>query len=313
MRSKHDNPSDPCLVFAKQCDAFTNTNVDTSTLDTSCPRYHPAVLDGRVCLRCFRDDYEIEHWDSLSFAEKAYALEDASDRAQAMEAEASDDNKPNFLVGDLKRQALLWRSLGENEPALEASHPGTDGLSNNVDNTDLDQDANGKFPDIQGDNCQSTFVIPSVVTISTNMPTKSKTSTSIVAKAETVEELKTNGDERTKESQKNELQGRQRDAEHHRDKDREQSPPPPTPCTRICRYNADCYDGKVCIGCFRDTHDIAQWSSMSAAEKMFSLEDAADRCKNLSERGKGTDTCYEGGITEAALRDQATRWGAWKG
>ncbi|OEU21519.1 hypothetical protein FRACYDRAFT_235146 [Fragilariopsis cylindrus CCMP1102] len=56
-----------------------------------------------------------------------------------------------------------------------------------------------------------------------------------------------------------------------------QPPTPATPCTRICRYNINCYDGNVCIGCFRDTHDISHWSCFSSKEKQFSLEDAADR------------------------------------
>ena len=316
-RSNTNNPSDPCLVFANQCDAIMNTNIATSTFGASCPRYNPDLLGGRVCLGCFRDDFEIENWDRMSFAEKAYALEDASDRAQAMKVLEDDDEAGELLqaslsLDNLKQQALLWRSLTENESTLEAFHHDTDDLSKNVDIMGLNQDDNNKSPDIEGNNSHSTFAIPSVVALSTNMPTNSKASTS-VTKAETVEKVKTDSSGRTKGRQKDESLRQEKEFEHQLEPEKGQSPPPPTPCTRICRYNADCYDGKVCIGCFRDTHDIAQWSSMSPIEKMFSLEDAADRCKDLSERGKDTETCYEGGITEAALRDQATHWGNWKG
>ena len=312
LRSNPDVPPDPCLDFAKRCDKAVNTNVTTPTSEAGCPRYHPNILDGRVCIGCFRDDYEIEHWGRLSFAKRAYALEDASDRAQAMEAVEDNEEKDKLLeasipVEGLRRQALLWRALAEKESALEASDSDIDGLSRK-----LNHSTNGDSFDAKGINSDSTVRIPSVVAISTNTPTNSKSTN--VPKAEIVEELKTNSGRSTKQTQTNGLPTHQKEVEQTHLKGQQQSPPPPTPCTRICRYNADCYDGKVCIGCFRDTHDIAQWSSMSPVEKMFSLEDAADRCKDLSDRGKDTDSCcFEGGITEEALRDQATLWGAWKG
>jgi len=305
LRSNSDVPPDPCLDFAKQCDKAANIDVATPTSEAGCPRYHPSILDGRVCLGCFRDDYEIEHWGRMSFAERVYALEDASDRAQGMEVVEESETRDKLLeasisVEDLKRQAMLWRAFAEK-----------DGLSNFSDDRNLNHSMNNDFFDAQGRNSDSTVPIPSVVAISTNMPTNSKSTN--VPKAKIVEKLKTNSGRSTKETQNKGLPTHQKDVEQTRLKGQQQSRPPPTPCTRICRYNADCYDGKVCIGCFRDTHDIGQWSSMSPIEKMFSLEDAADRCKDLSDRGKDTDSCFEGGITEEALRDQATLWGAWKG
>ena len=125
-----------------------------------------------------------------------------------------------------------------------------------------------------------------------------------------------------------------------------QPPTPPTPCTRICRYNINCYDGNVCIGCFRDTHDISHWSCFSSKEKQYSLEDAADRCHDQqqqqdqgqdqqtelllsssssesesllsssssssesSESESGTHY-YEGSISENELRKQAKMWGQY--
>ena len=41
---------------------------------------------------------------------------------------------------------------------------------------------------------------------------------------------------------------------------------PSTPCTRICRYNADFFDGQVCIGCYREAYEIGTWTSMSPYE-----------------------------------------------
>ncbi len=80
---------------------------------------------------------------------------------------------------------------------------------------------------------------------------------------------------------------------------------PPTPCTRICRYNSNCYDGNVCIGCFRDVHDIEHWSGLSTDEKMYALEDAADRCHEIKSRG----FVLEGSLEEPELRRQASMWG----
>jgi predicted Fe-S protein YdhL (DUF1289 family) len=52
---------------------------------------------------------------------------------------------------------------------------------------------------------------------------------------------------------------------------------PVTPCNRICRYNANVFDGQVCIGCYRDTHEISSWASMDATERYWTLLDAMDR------------------------------------
>ena len=55
---------------------------------------------------------------------------------------------------------------------------------------------------------------------------------------------------------------------------------PITPCNRICRYNNSFYNGKVCIGCFRDTYEIKMWQSMTPSEKSLTLLDAIDRCSS---------------------------------
>ena len=277
-------------------------------LSVDCPSYDSGVFDGRVCLGCFRDDYEIDHWDRLSFAEKAYALEDAFDRAQSVEIpeDKSKLREGAIPVEDLKFQASLWRTLAEKESAPEVAQTHIDSRPDLTDNQrlnkNIDADSTGEV----------TVHIPSIVAISANTPTIISTATN-VPQAEIVKFKTANGG-LTMETPNEELSVLKKDEVRFQQEERhQQSPPPPTPCTRICRYNVNCYECKVCIGCFRDTHDITQWSSMSHLEKSFSLEDAADRCKNLSERGKDTDTYFEGAITEAALRDQATHWGVWKG
>jgi predicted Fe-S protein YdhL (DUF1289 family) len=74
---------------------------------------------------------------------------------------------------------------------------------------------------------------------------------------------------------------------------------PSTPCTRICRYNAEFFDGQVCIGCFRETYEISQWSSnMSNMERSYVLLDAADR----------VDSAFEGSISKEELMRQASAW-----
>lgn len=71
-----------------------------------------------------------------------------------------------------------------------------------------------------------------------------------------------------------------------------------TPCVRVCRYNADCYEGAVCVGCFREAYEIANWASLTPKERAFALQDAADRW----EEG------YPGSITKEELLNQASMW-----
>ena len=270
-------PSKPCLEFA----------------GFDCPRYHPDVFDGKVCFGCFCDDFEITNWNKFSNIEKAYALEDAFDRAQAIEKFDDTEAELEGCIpsNELKRQASIWRMLASNESK----------------STNVVEDEKPDWVDAEVPPPSKKVPIPisSTVAISTSAPIVTKNSIPNIDVSEApgincvaCETAVSN------ERVSRELLGK---------KAKEQSIPPPTPCTRICRYNASCYDGKVCIGCFRDTHDIAQWSGMSHAEKMFSLEDAADRCHDLTSEGKDTDTFFEGGISEAALRSQATLWGSWKG
>lgn len=89
---------------------------------------------------------------------------------------------------------------------------------------------------------------------------------------------------------------------------------PSTPCNRICRYNAGCYDGQVCIGCFRDCYEIGSWTSMTSNEKYFALMDAADRVEitkaafSDDQDNNSNNKYYEGSITYNELMRQAQYW-----
>ena len=90
-------------------------------------------------------------------------------------------------------------------------------------------------------------------------------------------------------------------------------PPPswkPSPCNRICRYNANVYDGQVCIGCFRDTFEISQWSRMTPDEKAFALEDAADRVACLAATPMAVPP-PDGSVSMDELLQQAEGWRSW--
>jgi predicted Fe-S protein YdhL (DUF1289 family) len=79
---------------------------------------------------------------------------------------------------------------------------------------------------------------------------------------------------------------------------------PRTPCNRICRYNANVFYGQVCIGCFRETFEIAAWQGMSSNEKCFALMDAMDRLEQVNDAGAAVD----GAVSKEELQRQADYW-----
>ena len=94
---------------------------------------------------------------------------------------------------------------------------------------------------------------------------------------------------------------------------------PSTPCVRICRYNANFYDGQICIGCYRDAYEISSWPSFTGQEKSWALLDAADRvpegCDVIEgdESGDATDagtsSCdFSAAISKDELLRQAKYW-----
>jgi len=74
---------------------------------------------------------------------------------------------------------------------------------------------------------------------------------------------------------------------------------PVTPCVRICRYNANFYDGAVCIGCFRDAYEIQTWESSTPQERVYTLEDAMDRYDQIMD-----NSLFPGSITREELLRQ---------
>ena len=76
----------------------------------------------------------------------------------------------------------------------------------------------------------------------------------------------------------------------------------PSPCTRVCRYSSAFYEGRVCIGCFREEFEIEWWASMSASERGFALRDAADR--------RPDGDFFEGGASREDLLRDAEAWEA---
>lgn len=86
---------------------------------------------------------------------------------------------------------------------------------------------------------------------------------------------------------------------------------PVTPCTRICRYNANVFDGQVCIGCFRETYEIGSWASMAPMEKYYTLLDAIDRLEQVVDSSSSEIINEEtAGTSRGELYRQAEFWKA---
>eukprot|EP00977_Amphora_coffeiformis_P002418 scaffold451_cov184-Amphora_coffeaeformis.AAC.4 len=86
----------------------------------------------------------------------------------------------------------------------------------------------------------------------------------------------------------------------------EPQPPPPTPCQRICRYNANFFDGQVCIGCYREPYEIGAWETgLSPQEKAWALYDAAERVPTTND---DADAVFGGAISRDELEHQARAW-----
>ena len=50
-----------------------------------------------------------------------------------------------------------------------------------------------------------------------------------------------------------------------------------SPCVKICKYDKNFMDGMVCIGCFREQHEITSWLKMTTEEKKQALLDIENR------------------------------------
>ncbi|KAL7540887.1 hypothetical protein ACHAWF_006806 [Thalassiosira exigua] len=85
---------------------------------------------------------------------------------------------------------------------------------------------------------------------------------------------------------------------------------PSTPCVRICRYNSSFYDGRVCIGCFREAYEIETWQSMTPTQKSMTLLDAIDRSPagDCEDEEDLTAEKFDGAITFRELKRQHRFW-----
>ena len=50
-----------------------------------------------------------------------------------------------------------------------------------------------------------------------------------------------------------------------------------SPCVKICKYDDNFMNGMVCIGCFREQHEITNWLRMSEKEKQLAYIDIKNR------------------------------------
>ena len=50
-----------------------------------------------------------------------------------------------------------------------------------------------------------------------------------------------------------------------------------SPCIKICKYDVDFMNGMVCIGCFREQYEIANWLRMNEKERDLAYIDIRDR------------------------------------
>jgi len=50
-----------------------------------------------------------------------------------------------------------------------------------------------------------------------------------------------------------------------------------SPCVKICKYDDNFMNGMVCIGCFREQHEITNWLRMSEKEKELAYIDIKNR------------------------------------
>uniref|UniRef100_A0A7S3YLX8 VOC domain-containing protein n=1 Tax=Heterosigma akashiwo TaxID=2829 RepID=A0A7S3YLX8_HETAK len=79
---------------------------------------------------------------------------------------------------------------------------------------------------------------------------------------------------------------------------------PFTPCVRICRYKDFFFNGRVCIGCFREQFEISGWDSFTDSERGDALLDAAERLAEYTEKEYGGG----GAVKKEILLHQSKLW-----
>ncbi|MEM1275669.1 MAG: DUF1289 domain-containing protein [Pseudomonadota bacterium] len=57
-----------------------------------------------------------------------------------------------------------------------------------------------------------------------------------------------------------------------------------SPCVKICVLHPD---AKLCVGCYRTSEEIAQWSRYSAEQRAAIMAELPDRAPKLAQRRGG--------------------------
>lgn len=98
-------------------DASTNNSQHAkSTPVTPCNRicrYNNSFYNGQVCIGCFREEYEIKMWQSMTASEKSLTLLDQIDRCKDVEKSNGVSFDGAVTVEELKKQYSYWSELAK--------------------------------------------------------------------------------------------------------------------------------------------------------------------------------------------------------
>mmetsp|Transcript_4127 Transcript_4127/g.6820 ORF Transcript_4127/g.6820 Transcript_4127/m.6820 type:complete len:369 (-) Transcript_4127:27-1133(-) len=97
-------------------DTSTNCEEDKSIPVTPCNRicrYNNSFYNGQVCIGCFREEYEIKMWQSMTPAEKELTMLDQIDRCIDQEKSNGGSYDGSVTVEELKRQYNYWATLAK--------------------------------------------------------------------------------------------------------------------------------------------------------------------------------------------------------
>lgn len=107
--------SDSSVTDEKRNNEGERSFADASTPVTPCNRicrYNNSFYNGQVCIGCFREEYEIKIWQSMSAAEKSLTLLDQIDRC--LDVEKSGVSYDGAVtVEELKKQYSYWSELAK--------------------------------------------------------------------------------------------------------------------------------------------------------------------------------------------------------
>ena len=102
-------------------DASTNSEqAQLSIPVTPCNRicrYNNSFYDGQVCIGCFREEYEIKMWQSMTASEKSLTLLDQIERCIDEEKSNGGSYDGSVTVEELKKQYNYWAELAESKKA----------------------------------------------------------------------------------------------------------------------------------------------------------------------------------------------------